>query len=125
MTTERSTLFVKPAYFRAILLFCLFSLGAALWFRTIPKVENYEQKRASVRLKMLQDLRIEDEKKLNHYAWIDQKKGGVQIPVNRAEEIVIAELKTKNAQPTAIKVEVPYPSGLQQAPSSLPQEVKK
>jgi len=125
MTTDRKNFFVKRAYIRAILLFCLFSIGAALWFRSIPRVENYDQKRAIIRTKMLQDLAVDDEKKLNHYAWIDQKKGATQIPLHRAEEIVIAELKTKNAKPTAVKVEVPYPSGLQQAPSPLPQEVKK
>ena len=129
MTTERQTAFVSTAYFRAILVFCLFSVIALVWFRSIPKTETYEQKRAAFRLKTLQDLRMEDEKKLNHYAWADEKKGIVQIPIDRAEEIVMAELKTKTAQPTAVKVENPYPTGLQQQPAPAPApatpEVKK
>ena len=120
MTTERRTAFLSGAYFRALLGFCLFSVIALFWFRLTPKEESYEQKRAAIRSKMLQDLRAEDEKKLNHYAWVDEKKRIVQIPIERAEELVMAELKTKPPQPTAVKVEVPYPAGLQQQPTPGP-----
>jgi hypothetical protein len=120
MTTERRTAFVSTPFFRAILGFCLFSIVALFWSRLNPKQETYEQKRAAVRTKMLQDLRLEDEKKLNNYSWVDEKKGIVQIPIERAEEIVMAELKTKTAQPTAVKVENPYPTGLQSAPTPAP-----
>jgi len=120
MTTERRTAFVSPAFFRAILGFCLFSILALIWFRLIPKPETYDQKRAAVRLKLLQDLRLEDEKKLNSYSWIDEKKGIVRIPIERSAEIVMAELKTKAAQATAVKVENPYPTGLQSVPAPVP-----
>jgi len=123
MTTERRTAFANPVYFRAILGFCLFSVVALFWFRLYQKPESYEQKRAAVRLKMLQDLRLEDEKKLNTYSWIDEKKGVVQVPIERAEELVMEELKTKTAQPTAVKVENPYPAGLQSAPVAAPAPV--
>ncbi|MEI8340683.1 MAG: hypothetical protein WCH43_03990 [Verrucomicrobiota bacterium] len=127
MTTERQTALVSTAFFRALLVFCLFSVVALVWFRMIPKPESYEEKRAAFRLKTLQDLRMEDEKKLNQYAWVDEKKGVVQIPIERAEEIVMAELKTKTAQPTSVKVESPYPAGLQQQPvtAATTPEVKK
>ena len=124
MSTERKTVFVNPVYFRALLVFSLFALVAFIWIRSIPKVETYEQKREIFRLKTLQTLKSEDEKKLNHYAWVDEKKGITQIPIDRAEEIVMAELKTKTAQPTTVTVESPYPAGLQQAPVANPQEVK-
>ena len=120
MTTERQTAFVSTAYFRAILVFCLFSVVALLWVRMVPKTETYDQKRAAFRLKTLQELRVEDEKKLGRYSWVDEKKGIVQIPIERAEEIVMAELKTKSPQPTAVKVENPYPAGLQSVPTPPP-----
>ena len=125
MSTERKTIFLNTAYFRAIVGFTLFSLVAIIWLRTLPQIESYESKRAAYRTKLFQSLKVEEVKKLNHYAWVDEKKGVVQIPVDRAQEIVREELKTKTAQPTAVKVEVPYPAGLQQAPAANPQEVKK
>ena len=117
MTTERKTALAGLSFFRAILVFFLFAVVVLVWFRATPKAESYDKKRAAVRTKLLKELRADDENKLNTYAWIDQKKGIVQIPIDQAMLLVTAELAAKKAHPTTVKVEVPYPAGLQQQPT--------
>jgi len=117
MTTERKTASAGLSFFRAILVFCLFAVIVLVWFRISPRAETYDQKRAAVRIKLLKELRADDEKKLNTYAWVDQKKQLVQIPIDHAMEIVMGELAAKKAAPSAVKVEIPYPAGLQQQPA--------
>ena len=130
MITERKTASAGLSFFRAILVFCVFAVVVLLWFRATPRAETYDQKRAALRTKLLSDLRAEDAKKLNSYAWVDQKKEVVQIPIELAMELVTAELAAKKPEASAVKVEIPYPAGLQQqpAPAAVPAatpEVKK
>ena len=123
MTTEHRTAFSGASFFWAIVGLCLFSIIALFWLRLNPKPQSYDQKRATVRLKMLRDLKIDDENKLGHYSWVDEKKGILQVPISRAEELVVTELKNKPAQPSAVKVENPYPAGLQPTPTPAPAPV--
>ena len=37
--------------------------------------------------------------KLEEYAWVDKAKGTVQIPIERAMELAIAELNSKSLRP--------------------------
>jgi hypothetical protein len=37
----------------------------------------------------LHDFRLAEEKKLNEYAWIDQANGQVQIPIDRAMQLIV------------------------------------
>jgi hypothetical protein len=46
-------------------------------------------------VKNLADLKAENEIKLNTYAWIDQSKGSIQIPIAEAMTLVIADLNAK------------------------------
>ena len=55
--------------------------------------------RDEVRVKNLADLRAENEVKLNSYAWVDRSKGKVQIPIQSAMNLVVAELASKKPQP--------------------------
>jgi len=55
--------------------------------------------RDEVRVKNLSDLRSENEVKLNTYAWVDRSKGKVQIPIQSALTLVVAELSSKKPQP--------------------------
>jgi hypothetical protein len=125
MPTERQKALVSAPFFRGILVFALFALITLLWFRHSRPVEGYEDKRAAVRLEKLQKLRADDELKLNHYAWADSKSGVVQVPLSRAVELELSELKLKTPQATEIKVENPYPAGLQQAPVPMPTKEEK
>jgi len=128
MSTERRTALPNASFLFGIVVFCLFAALATLWLRMIPRTESYDQKRVALRQEKLRTLRVEDEKRLNSYAWVDQKKGVVRIPVERAMEVVAAELAQKPVHPSEVKVENPYPAGLQQqpAPAASPvPEVKK
>ncbi len=51
--------------------------------------------RDEVRVKNLADLRAENESKLNSYAWVDRAKGKVQIPIQEAMKLVLADLGGK------------------------------
>lgn len=43
----------------------------------------------------LRELHAKEMKQATSYAWIDQQKGVVQLPLNRAVELTIQELKAK------------------------------
>lgn len=47
------------------------------------------------RLQRLQDMRAKEQKVSSSYAWIDQQKGQVQLPIDRAVELTIQELNSK------------------------------
>jgi hypothetical protein len=55
--------------------------------------------RDEVRTKNLADLKADNEKKLNGYAWVDQAKGSVQIPINQAMTLVLAKLNSTKPAP--------------------------
>jgi hypothetical protein len=55
--------------------------------------------RDAERIKNLADLKAENEIKLNTYAWVDQAKGSVQIPVTEAMKLVLADLNAKKPAP--------------------------
>lgn len=54
------------------------------------------QATAASRLAYLNDLRARQEKQLNSYAWIDRKAGIVQLPIDRAMELVIHQYGEKH-----------------------------
>ena len=82
----------------------------ALWFRcAATNTEGYDDKRAHDRLTKLSELRKNDDKKLNSYAWVDKAKGTVAIPIDRAMELTLVDLKQKKVEPSAVKAE-PVPS---------------
>lgn len=51
--------------------------------------------RDEVRVKNLADLRTENESKLHAYAWVDRSKGKVQIPIQEAMKLVLADIGGK------------------------------
>ena len=55
--------------------------------------------RDAERIKNLADLKAENEIKLNTYAWVDQVKGSVQIPIADAMKLVLADLNAKKPAP--------------------------
>jgi hypothetical protein len=44
----------------------------------------------------LTELRIEEAKKANSYAWIDQSAGQVQLPIERAMELTVQRYRSQN-----------------------------
>jgi hypothetical protein len=57
---------------------------------SIPTVD---EQTAQVRLKNLAELNAENQRILTQYHWVDKSKGAVGIPINRAMDLVLAELQ--------------------------------
>jgi hypothetical protein len=100
------------SFMAGLAIFCLFAALAYWGFYQSNPLETYEDKRAKARGEKLTLLYKENHKKLSGYDWVDQKKGVVQIPIDRGIELVLPELKAKPVQASAVKVEHPYPTGL-------------
>lgn len=62
-------------------------------------IDPEDPARDELRVKNLAELKADDEKKLNSYAWVDQAKGSVQIPVQQAMTLVIAKLNSNKPKP--------------------------
>ena len=80
--------------------------------------------RAEERAKARADLQAENAKKLEAYAWVDQAKGTVQIPIARAMELAIAELNSQQPAPAG-PIATPAPSpeaspGASPSPTATP-----
>ncbi len=83
--------------------------------------------RDAERIKNLADLQAENEIKLNTYAWVDQAKGSVQIPIADAMKLVLADLNAKKPAPAYPVLDAsgkPLPASTPAADSadSLPSE---
>jgi hypothetical protein len=65
--------------------------------------------RAAERAKARQELEAENAQKLHQYAWVDKAKGTVQIPIERAMDLAIAELNSKHPTPAG-PIATPAPS---------------
>jgi hypothetical protein len=99
-----------------IVIFCAFAVVAWILFRFAAPTESYEDKRAQDRRDKVAAINKEAAEKLYAPAhWIDQAKGTVQLPIDTAMDLVVNDYQTKAVQASQVKVEVPYPAGLQSA----------
>src|ERR1700751_6145593 len=78
----------------------LLVFAGAAWLVTYQResIAASEPGRSELRLKNLSDLNTENQKTLTSYRWIDKGKGIVGIPIDRAMELVIADLATNHPQ---------------------------
>jgi hypothetical protein len=74
-----------------VLLFCGFAFFLVSQGQSIP---NVEEVKAQARLKNLADLNSENQKALTQYHWVDKSKGVVGVPIERAMDLVLAELQS-------------------------------
>jgi hypothetical protein len=105
MTEQRQ----KRGTFAGLIIVLLFAVLVALlaWQRQgIPTVEDV---RKQERLKILADLNAENQKILTQYRWIDKGKGVVGIPIDRAMDLVLADLKA-NKPHAAGPIATPAPA---------------
>jgi flagellar biosynthesis/type III secretory pathway M-ring protein FliF/YscJ len=105
MTEQRQ----KRGTFAGLIIVLLFAVLVALlvWQRqSIPTVEDV---RKEERLKILADLNAENQKILTQYRWIDKSKGIVGIPIDRAMNLVLADLKA-NKPHAAGPIATPAPA---------------
>jgi hypothetical protein len=117
MASERlKTASFGPGFLGAILLFCAFAAVAWILFRFATPSPTYEEKRAQERRDKVAAINAEAVKKLYSPAqWIDKTKGTVQLPIDTAMDLVVVDYQAKPVQPSQVKVDNPYPYGLQMA----------
>ena len=101
----------------AIILLLAFLLGAKVLTGLAPAPEE-DAARAAERAKALANLQNENAQKLGTYGWVDKAKGTVQIPIDRAMELAIAELNSKQPVPAG-PIATPAPSP-EAAPAASP-----
>ena len=87
----------KAAYVVAIIGSFLIVLGLVRTMQRITKPEALGQKRAKERADALRDLNAANVEALKTYGWVDQSKGIVRLPVDRAMELTIQQWKTPDA----------------------------
>jgi hypothetical protein len=76
--------------------------------RAIP---TFDEERRQTRLKNLAGLNADNDKVLYHYHWIDRQKGIVGIPIERAKQLIIADLEANKPHPAGlINPPVPAPN---------------
>jgi hypothetical protein len=121
-----------PSFLGGILLFCGFALLAYIAFKLVAPTATYEDQRAADRKAKAAAINAEAQEKLYSPAhWISQAKGTVQLPIDTAMDLVINDYQHKPVQPSQVKVDNPYPYGLQMAAapaavaSSSPEAKKK
>jgi hypothetical protein len=107
-----------PLVLGGLALLLLFAVAARFLLWAAP-VADPDAERAAERSKALADLKVEDEKKLNTYAVVDQAAGHYQIPIKEAMALTVAGLK--DSKPTAagpISTPTPAPAA---SPAASPQ----
>ena len=102
-----------------VLLFCGFVFFLVSQGQSIPKVEEMK---AQGRLKNLTDLNSENQKVLTQYRWVDKSKGVVGVPIDRAMELVVAELQSNKPHPAGpvAPPAAPTPAPNNQKPAGHP-----
>lgn len=108
-------------------MFVLFLAAILLLVLWNPRPLDEDSERALLRIKNLKDLREANEKRLNNYGWVDQSKGIVFIPIQRAMELEMVSLndpkwKPHPAYPIAPIDLVPKSAGM---PVALPESPSK
>jgi hypothetical protein len=103
-----------------ILLFSGFVIFLVSEGESIPNVEEVH---AQTRLKNLADLNAENQKILTQYHWVDKSKGVVGVPIDRAMDLVLAELQSIKPHPAG-PVSTPAPPPPQGSPSPSPNAPK-
>src|ERR1700676_2682524 len=108
-----------------VLLFCGFVLLLVWQGQSIP---NVDELKAQTRAKNLADLNGENQKILTQYHWVDKSKGVVGIPIDRAMDLVVAQLQANkphaagpiNPPAAAPAAASPAPSPTAQMPGAHP-----
>lgn len=92
----------------AFALLLIFVIAVRLLIGVAPAPDE-DAARAAERSKAHQELEAENTRKLQEYAWVDKAKSTVQIPIERAIELTIAELNSKKPSPAG-PIATPAPS---------------
>ncbi len=108
-----------------------FGINSLFLGKTDSTLNPEDPARDAERVKNLADLKAENEIKLNTYAWVDQAKGSVQIPIAEAMKLVLADLNAKKPAPAypvldatgkPLPATTPAPSASADSADALPSE---
>jgi hypothetical protein len=108
-----------PIVVIGLVLIFFFANAVKMLFVTVPAAPDEDAARAAERSKALADLRTENEQKLGSYAWVDKAKGQVQIPIEKAVELTIAELNRRPPAPAG-PIATPAPAAPAAQPAASP-----
>ena len=76
--------------------FLVFALVVALTYLRDPAVDQ-EQRNVVERYRIRNEVQATQAKLVNEYQWVNQPEGIVRVPVSRAMEITVEELKARQA----------------------------
>jgi len=108
-----------------LVMILLFVGLAAFLVSQRQNIPTVDEQNAAVRLKNLAELNAENQKILTEYHWIDKNKGVVGIPIDRAMDLVVAQLQANKPHaagpinpPAAAPAASPAPSPTAQMPGA-------
>lgn len=108
------------AYVAGILGLFLIMAGMVWLMQHYTRPAPLDQKRAEERRKNLADLKTANAEFLNNYAWMDQPKGIVRLPVSRAMELTVQQLKNPAAFRSNLIAQVEKATALPPKPPEKP-----
>ena len=113
------------SFFVLSLALLLIFWGATIWLAGWHggDADPEEAGRAELRAKTLAELRDDNARKLNSYAWVDRAEGRVQIPIAEAMRLVLPEIngsRPRAAYPVATPPPVATPTAPPAPSSSAP-----
>jgi hypothetical protein len=77
----------------SLVMMLLFVGLAAFLVSQRGNIPTVDEQTAEVRLKNLAELNAENQRILTQYHWVDKNKGVVGIPINRAMDLMVAQLQ--------------------------------
>jgi hypothetical protein len=112
----------------SLVMMLLFVGLAAFLVSQRENIPTVDEQTAEVRLKNLAELNAENQKLLTQYHWVDKSKGVVGIPIDRAMDLVVAQLQANephaagpiNPPAVAPAAASPAPSPTAQMPGAHP-----
>lgn len=109
----------------SLVMMLLFVGLAAFLVSQRENIPTVDEQTAEVRLKNLAELNAENQKFLTQYHWVDKGKGVVGIPIDRAMDLVVAQLQANKPHaagpinpPAAAPTASPAPSPTAQMPGA-------
>ena len=117
--------FLLSAWLWAVVLFVFFGAIVAITFGTMQRGSSYEGERAKARAEKLKTAEEEWNKASSSYGWVDKEKGVARIPIERAMELELADLRSKKPAPagpiaTPTPPEAPVTSTVAPQPANPP-----
>ena len=106
----------------SLVMMLLFVGLAAFLVSQRDNIPTVDEQTAEVRLKNLAELNAENQKFLTQYHWVDKSKGVVGIPIDRAMDLVVAQLQANKPHAAGpINPPAAAPAAASPAPSPTPQ----